>query len=79
MQWHVLISQSPDRTDRLCILIGLGGLIAEPVAVGANKCVEQGKTLTMISLITATKKDNNPSFSKTTLIGELIFEMIDCS
>lgn len=33
----------------------------------------------MISLIIATKKDNNPSFSKTTLIGELIFEMIDCS
>lgn len=40
--------------------LGRGALCADAMGLG--------KTLTMISLIIATKKDNNPGFSKTTLI-----------
>lgn len=35
--------------------------------------LHQGKTLTMIALILATKADKDPGFSKSTLIGGIVF------
>ena len=38
-----------------------------------TKKLHQGKTLTMIALILATKADKDPGFSNSTLIGGIAF------
>ena len=38
-----------------------------------TKTLHQGKTLTMIALVLATKADKDPGFSNSTLIGGIAF------
>lgn len=53
--------------------LGRGGLLADAMGLG--------KTLAMISLIVATRKDVPTSFSKCTLIGEVLIALVeeDCA